>query len=147
MLLHSKGKDSGTTNYRSCTQGALNESLFLTGLLGRERHANVAPTNPPGHSAAGRPWGGRWKQKGPPCGGLPTEGLWAPTGKWEEPRLDSGLKNKERGQTLDVNTLELQWAGLLGHWALVTTTGGLETPISLPKNTQAALPTHLKFFP
>lgn len=147
MLLHSKGKNPGTTDYRSCTQGALNKSLFLTGILRRKKHANVAPTNPQSHSAAGRPWGGRWKQKGPLCGGLPTEGLWAHTGKWEEPGLDSGLKNKERGKTLDVYTLELQWADLLGHWVLVTTSGGLETSFSLPKKTQAALPTHPKFFP
>lgn len=80
-------------------------------------------------------------------GGLPIEGLWAHTGKWEEPRLDSGLKDKERGNTLDVYTLELQWADLLGHWVLVPTTGGLETSFSLPKKTQAALPTHPKFFP
>lgn len=83
---------------------------------------------------------------GPPCGGLPTEGLWPQTHKWEEPRLDSGLKNKERGETLHVYPLELQWADLLGHWVLVTTTGGLETSFSLPKNTQAALPTHPQFF-
>lgn len=64
------------------------------------------------------------KQKGPPCGGLPSEGLWAQTSKWDEPSLDSGLRNKERENTPDVNTLGLQWADLLGHWVVVTT-GGL----------------------
>lgn len=48
MLLHSKGKNSGTTNYRSSTEGTLNKSLFLTGILGRKTLGNSAPTNPPG---------------------------------------------------------------------------------------------------
>lgn len=47
MLLHSKGKNSGTTHYRSCTQEAWNKSLFLTGILWRKKHAMVAPTTPP----------------------------------------------------------------------------------------------------
>lgn len=88
-------------------------------------------------------------QEGPACGGLPSEGLWVETGKWEEPSLDSGLKNKERGKkkkTPEVNTLGLQWAYLLGHWVLVTSEGR-ETSISLLQKTQPVLPTHLKFFP
>lgn len=42
-------KSSGTTNYRSSTQRVLNKSLFLTGILWKEKHATLAPI--PGQKA------------------------------------------------------------------------------------------------
>lgn len=62
--------------------GALKKPLISPGILRREKHTNLAPTNPQGQSAAGQPWGGgRWKAGGPPYGGIPSEGLWAQTDK------------------------------------------------------------------
>lgn len=66
--------------------------------------------------------------------------------KREKLSLGSGLRDKERGKTPDVNTLGLQWADLSGHRVLVSTEG-LEISISLLQKTPAALPVHLKFFP
>lgn len=92
MLLQSKGKNLGTTNYRSCTQGVLNEPLFLTGILWRKKHANVAPTDLPEPQCCRADLGWQVEAEGPT--------LWkvtyrrAQTSKWEEPRLDFWIKEQ-----------------------------------------------------
>lgn len=60
-----KGKELKNHSYRSSSERALNKSFFffLTGILRREKHTSLAPTNPQGHSAA------VGKQGGPPRDG------------------------------------------------------------------------------
>lgn len=56
--------------------GALKKPLISPGILRREKHTNLAPTNPQGQSAAGQPWGGAGgKQAAHPMGGYLLKGF------------------------------------------------------------------------
>lgn len=71
-------------------------SLFLTGTRqGKKHHLGTreAPARAYCHTATG------WQvesRTAHPLGRSPSEGLLIQTSEWEEPSLDSGLKNKER---------------------------------------------------
>lgn len=138
-------KSSGTTNYRSSTQRVLNKSLFLTGILWKQKHTTLAPTNwpPQPESTAGQPGDTRWKAWEPALKGVIFWRAWG-SNPWEL-SLDSGLTNKEEKKIRceRTETAVGTWVRSLGP----RYTEGLDTSISLLQKAQAVLPTHLKFFP
>ena len=135
-------KSSRTTNYRSSTQRVLNKSLFLTGILWKEKHATLAPI--PGQKALQ----GSQDTRGGKHGRLPWSGLLSKGLGFQPIRTEPGFWiNEQRGERNQVwthwdcsekhllinnseNTVNEINTSLNGNWAsLVAQWWGIRLPV------------------